>query len=76
MTRQKSRPFRERDAAAEVREWRRHRLLDAGFPTELARAVSADNRYDLHALLQLVDRGCPPELAVRIEAPLPREVGR
>lgn len=75
MTRQKSRPFRERDAAAEVREWRRRRLLDAGFPSELAEAVSVDARYDLHALLQLVDRGCPPDLAVRIESPLPREVG-
>lgn len=75
MTRQKSRPFRERDAAAEVREWRRRRLLDVGFPRELAEAVSVDARYDLHALLQLVDRGCPPDLAVRIESPLPREVG-
>ena len=26
-------------------------------------------RYDLHALLRLVDRGCPPDLALRIVAP-------
>jgi hypothetical protein len=25
---------------------------------------------DLHALLDLIDRGCPPELAARITAPL------
>jgi hypothetical protein len=28
---------------------------------------------DLHALLGLVDRGCPPDLAARILAPLDRE---
>jgi hypothetical protein len=29
-----------------------------------------DPRRDLHALLELVAAGCPPELAVRILAPL------
>jgi hypothetical protein len=27
-------------------------------------------RYDLHALIELVERGCPCHLAVRILAPL------
>ncbi|WP_344257069.1 hypothetical protein [Terrabacter carboxydivorans] len=27
-------------------------------------------RVDLHALLELVDAGCPPELAARILSPL------
>lgn len=58
----------------DVRDWRRCRLLEAGFPAALAEAVASDPRFDLHALLQLTDRGCPPELAVRIVAPLPREV--
>jgi hypothetical protein len=58
----------------DVQTWRRCRLLEAGFPAELAAAVASDPRFDLHALLQLVDRGCPPELAVRIAAPLPRDV--
>ena len=58
----------------DVRAWRRCRLLDAGVPAALAETVAADSRFDLHALLQLVDRGCSPELAVRIVAPLPREV--
>jgi hypothetical protein len=49
--------------------WRRCRLLEAGFP-ELLAARLAHGRVDLHALLQLVDRGCPPELAARILAPL------
>jgi hypothetical protein len=58
----------------DVRAWRRCRLLEAGFPRALADVVAADPRFDLHALLQLVDRGCPPDLAVRIVAPLPGEV--
>ena len=58
----------------DVQAWRRCRLLEAGFAAAVADVVASDSRFDLHALLQLVDRGCPPELAVRIVAPLPREV--
>jgi hypothetical protein len=57
-------------------EWRRSRLLRAGFPAALAEAVSQDDRFDLHALLELLDRGCEPELAVRIIAPLDQEGAR
>jgi hypothetical protein len=53
----------------DVRGWRRCRLLEYGFPPELAERL-AGQRTDLHALLQLVDRGCPPELAARILSPL------
>ena len=60
----------------DLQAWRRCRLLEAGFPDVLAEAVAADPTFDLHALLQLVDGGCSPELAVRIVAPLPREVAR
>jgi hypothetical protein len=31
--------------------------------------LACDGRYDLHALLELVDQGCPPRLAPRILAP-------
>lgn len=55
----------------DVMHWRRCRLLEAGFPVALAESLAADPQFDLHALLGLVDRGCPPELAVRIVAPLP-----
>jgi hypothetical protein len=58
----------------DVQAWRRCRLREAGFPPALAATVAADPRFDLHALLQLVDRGCPPDLAVRIVAPLPQEM--
>jgi hypothetical protein len=57
-------------------EWRGSRLLRAGFPAALAEAVSQDDRFDLHALLELLDRGCEPELAVRIIAPLDQEGAR
>ena len=50
--------------------WRRGRLLAAGFVPELAATLAADCRIDLHAVLDLVDRDCPPALAARILAPL------
>jgi hypothetical protein len=53
----------------DVRAWRTCRLLEAGFPPELATSLAA-GRTDLHALLQLVDAGCPPELAARILSPI------
>ena len=53
-----------------VVDWRRHVLHDAGFEDTLASRLAADAEVDLHDLLKLVDRGCPPELAARILAPL------
>jgi hypothetical protein len=56
--------------ADDVVNWRAERLLTAGFPLHLAYRLAADHEVDVHALLDLVDRGCPPALAVRIAAPL------
>lgn len=53
-----------------VAEWRRGRLLAAGFAPDLAADLAQDCGIDLHAVLELVDRGCRPELAARILAPL------
>jgi hypothetical protein len=50
--------------------WRRSRLRHAGFDARLAAEVAADMRYDVSAVIDLVQRGCPPHLAVRIAAPL------
>jgi hypothetical protein len=58
----------EQDVAVAL--WRSDQLARAGFSLPQAARLARDPRYDLHALLQLVDRGCPPELAVRILAPL------
>jgi hypothetical protein len=40
---------------------------------ELAEAVSHQSALDLHALIELVERGCPPAVAARILAPLDDE---
>jgi hypothetical protein len=53
-----------------VDAWRREQLVTAGFPLPAARRLAREHRYDLHALLDLVERGCTPELAERILAPL------
>jgi hypothetical protein len=59
-----------------VHPWRRQRLERAGFKPPLVDELAADWRVDLHALLELLDRGCPPELAARILAPLDDEEPR
>jgi len=43
------------------------------FAPPVASRLARDGRYDLHALLELVDNGCPPDLAVRILAPFDEE---
>lgn len=53
-----------------VASWRRDQLVRAGFALPAARRLARDPRYDLHSLLELVARGCSPDLAVRILAPL------
>ena len=40
---------------------------------EPAEALSHDGDFDLHALIELIERGCPPGLAARILAPLDTE---
>ena len=59
----------ERQSTA-VQRWRREQLAASGFTPGAAARLAGDTRFDLHALIELVDRGCPPELAVRIMAPL------
>jgi hypothetical protein len=54
-----------------LQNWRRRRLVAAGFDAQLA-AWLTECGVDLHELLILVDRGCPPTLAARILAPLDR----
>jgi hypothetical protein len=64
-----------RHPPGDVRAWRACWLLASGFNRELAESLAATD-VDLHALLELVDRGCPPELAARILAPMPKAGGR
>ena len=59
-----------REQSPKIAAWRRNVLLRAGFSTELADDLAYETRIDLHELLTLIDRGCPPDLAARILAPL------
>jgi RNA polymerase sigma-70 factor (ECF subfamily) len=64
---------RERELSGEpgrLLAWRIDRLRRAGCSNRLINLLVGESAYDLHALLDLIDRGCPPELAARILAPL------
>ena len=54
--------LRRRAISGDVVEWRRSVLRDAGFDASLARELAGEARVDLHDLLNLVDRGCPPRV--------------
>jgi len=54
-------------------QWRRAQLLQAGLPRLLAARVARDERYDLHELIELIEQGCDPALAVRILEPIERD---
>jgi hypothetical protein len=60
----------EAQADSGVVAWREARLRLAGFDQETASRLARERTIDLHALLDLIDRGCPPHLAARILAPL------
>jgi hypothetical protein len=53
----------------QVVRWRCEQLIESGFAPALAARIAENSHYDLHALIELVERGCQPELAVRILAP-------
>ena len=54
--------------------WRRDQLVRSGVPPSLAARAAMDGGYDVHAFVELLERGCPPELAIRILAPLENEM--
>lgn len=58
---------------ADLYAWRLRALMNAGFAPDIAAAL-ARSTTDLHQLIELVDRGCPPSLAARIMAPLDLEL--
>jgi len=59
--------------SSDVVGWRERRLRQAGFEAARASELAREGRVDFHALLELIDRGCPPDLAERIVAPLDDE---
>jgi hypothetical protein len=66
-------PLAASQSPAGIVAWRRARLRKAGVDSELAEHLSGECGVDLHALIELVERGCPPPLAARILAPLDHE---
>ena len=50
--------------------WRREQLLRAGLPPAVATTVASIPLYDVHEVVTLIGRGCAPELAIQILAPL------
>ena len=49
-----------------VERWRTAELMRVGFPGDDAVALGARFDVDLHQAIELVQRGCPPDLALRI----------
>ena len=56
----------ERTERERIEEWRREELERAGYPLDAATEVAIRHDIDLHAAVELVERGCPPEVATRI----------
>jgi hypothetical protein len=69
-TRQQQQPDRQEREHDEVYTWRHAQLVRSGFSEPLAVRAAHDGRYDLHRLIELVEGGCAPELALRILAPV------
>jgi hypothetical protein len=57
----------------QVFAWRHSQLVAAGLDSALAEELACSASVDLHALIELIERGCPAELAARILAPLDGE---
>ena len=49
-----------------VERWRTAELMRVGFPGDDAVALAGRFDVDLHDAIALVERGCPPALAIRI----------
>jgi hypothetical protein len=49
-----------------VERWRTEELLRVGFDVEVATLLGSEFGVDLHAAIDMVERGCPPDLAARI----------
>ena len=49
-----------------VERWRTSELMRVGFAGDDAVALAARMDVDLHQAIELVQGGCPPDLAIRI----------
>jgi hypothetical protein len=56
----------ERSEEAQVEGWRLEELIRAGYPEPLAVKIALEHQVDLHHAVELLKRGCRPEIAARI----------
>jgi hypothetical protein len=49
-----------------IERWRADELIRAGFDPEQAMTLAMRHDIDLHTAASLLERGCPPDLALRI----------
>lgn len=49
-----------------VEQWRLEALGRAGYDSEAAAVLAVTHEIDLHRAVQLLEHGCPPDLALRI----------
>jgi hypothetical protein len=56
----------DRSELEQVERWRATELERAGFSPEAAARIAARHDVDLHRAVQLVENGCPHELALKI----------
>ena len=49
-----------------VERWRADELMRAGFDPAAAALIAASLDVDLHSAIELLERGCPADLAVQI----------
>lgn len=49
-----------------IERWRAEALERAGYEPRVAKEIAARLDVDLHVATDLIARGCPPEVAVRI----------
>ena len=52
--------------AERVERWRTEELIRVGFDPDVAALMAMEPGVDLHAAIDLIDRGCPPDVAARI----------
>jgi hypothetical protein len=52
--------------AERVERWRTAELMRVGYAGDDAVVLASRFDVDLHEAIELVDRGCPPQLAIRI----------
>ena len=57
---------RERTELERIESWRLEELERAGYPRDIAAELAGRHYVDLHGAIELLQRGCTPELALQI----------